>query len=62
MKKSQNIMSMIVNQDDVNDTESFIMDGSSAWKPFSYNQRLQDTESVSKKKSELQKKNMTLRL
>ena len=55
-------MSMIVNQDDVNDTESFIMDGSSAWKPFSYNQRLQDTESVSKKKSELQKKNMTLRL
>ena len=55
-------MSMIVNQDDVNDTESFIMDGSSVWKPFSYNQRLQDAESVSKKNSELQKKNMSQRI
>ena len=46
-----------VNQDDANDvTKNFNMDGSSASKPFSYKQRLKDAESVSKKKSELQKK------
>ena len=48
-----------VNQDDANDvTKNFNMDGSSALKPFSYKQRLKNAESVSKKKSELQKKNI----
>ena len=48
-----------VNQDDSNDiTKSFNVGGSSAWKLFSYKQRLKDAEIVSKKKSELQKKIM----
>ena len=48
-----------VNQDDSNDiTKSFNVGGSSAWKLFLYKQRLKDAESVSRKKSELQKKIM----